>query len=119
MCAYRLPTSAFTPAAPRPPHGLNAADAQATIIALQGVTPDWTIDQHEDIDGALMLMLTAPGEEDTTPTFVLTRTGTGTHLAVALGDSCDTLGTFETPEGAARAARHIVEVAAASTMVVA
>ncbi len=96
MCAHRLTTADVDAGAniSQPLHGLQPVDVMVAHSVLRSLAPAWILDEHHDADtGALMLMLTAPGPEDTTPTFVLSHAPHGIQVAVALGDSCDTLHT--------------------------
>ncbi len=98
MCAHRLTTADADAAADmddlRQPRGLQSADVLVARSVLHCLAPAWMLDEHHDADtGALMLMLTPPGPEDTTPTFVLSQTPDGIQIAAALGDSCDTFHT--------------------------
>ncbi len=98
MCAHRLTTTDTSTQADADdlpqPRGLQPADVLVARSVLHCLAPAWTLDEHhDDADGALMLMLTPPGSEDTTPTYVLTQTPDGIQIASALGDSCDTLHT--------------------------
>lgn len=117
MCAD--PTLTRQSAAPQ--HGMFGLQASkgaiALITALQAIAPGWTLDSHQGVQGELLLVVTPPGEEETTPSFVLSETMAGIELAVALGDSCDTLGTFQTTEGALRHARHVMRAVEAVTAV--
>ena len=117
MCAHRLPNPIA--ATLHKLHGLRATDIQAAIVALQVAPADCTVDQHEDSEGDLMLMITPPGHEDTTPTFVLSGTAAGVQLDVALGDSCDSLGTFADLRQAVLHARQVMMTSTADMQVVA
>ncbi len=96
MCAYRLTTvdgDTSTNDLQQPCH-LQPADVMVVRAILHALAPTWCLDEHQaGENGSLMLMLTPPGPEDTTPTFVLSQTQEGVELAAALGDSCDTLHT--------------------------
>lgn len=94
MCAHRLSTDLAGDSA-RKLNSLSRADMQVATFALRAFAPDWSVDQHDDCSNDIMLMLTPPGPEETSPTFVLSNTADGIQLAVVLGDSCDTLGTFQ------------------------
>ncbi len=92
MCAHRLTTQDADTNNLLPLSGLQPADVVVTRSILRSLAPTWTLDEHHDaVDGSLMLMLTPPGVEDTTPTFILSQTPDGIQAAAALGDSCDTL----------------------------
>ncbi len=111
MCAHRLTTTDVDAAADvddlQQPRGLQPADVLVARSVLHCLAPAWILDEHHDADtGALMLMLTPPGPEDTTPTFVLTQTPDGIQIAAALGDSCDTFQTEPTIRRAIWAALH-------------
>ncbi len=76
------------------PASLQPADVMVVRSVLHSLAHGWVLDEHHDADdGALMLMLTPPGPEDTTPTFVLSRTANGVQVTAILSDSCDTLHT--------------------------
>ena len=66
-----------------------------------------------------MLVLTPPGDEEATPSFLLSGTVRGMELAVALGDSCDTLGTFADAAQAVAHARQLMRVIVADTRMIA
>ena len=80
----------------RPMHSLNRSDAQAVRAILEHLGCYWSIEQHDDYDGDLMLLISIHDEAS----FLLRRTSFGVELIDVAREGYLSVGTFCAPEEA-------------------
>lgn len=97
MCAHRLAAFNLQTLAPiRRLHSLSRADIDTATIELNRLSSGWSIDQHDDCDGDVLLILTPPDSDANAATFVLSRGLSGIQLARMCNDVFEALGRFTT-----------------------
>ena len=67
-------------------------DNVQTVLA--SFAPDWSLEQHYDYDGNLMLIITAPEDRLTSSCYLLHATREGIHLASCRYDTVIPIDTF-------------------------
>ena len=76
-------------------HSLRKYQAESVRVALAAKAPGWTIEGHDDYDGDMMLIITAP-EQPSAPAYVLSSTHDGIWLARVSDDAWETLSRVDT-----------------------